>query len=204
MKSRAELESELEAAERRLIPISEKLDQLISKFAVVVVPDVQAWIRKEAVTRLQESHEKVNQEGPDFVRNFKADVTELLNRADSICVQALGDIRQWPHNKEMKESDLYTSSNDDFFSNVFRRSVSSLGTLLFKHSLIADQYSDRSWKKVHPGYEYAYNPGFDGRKYDEVVTYRNLLKEHFQLKQGISRLKVAIEKAKAMDLWDSV
>jgi len=205
MKSRTELESDLENAERQLAPACHKLDQLVKQFAVSIVPDVESWIKKEAVHQIQENHVKVNEAGVEFVRDFKADVTSLLGDINSICVNALGQSDKWPHNKNLTQQDLYTSGQNDFFSEVFKRAVSSLGNLLDKHKLIDDRDQNRSWRRAHPkGYEYSYHPGFDGRKYDEVSTYRNLLKTHWELKQSISRLKVDIEKAKTRDLWDEV
>ena len=203
MKSRTELEAELEKVERQLTPTTKELDELLKQFAISVVPEVKEWIKKEAIRQMEESYVKVNESGVDYVRNFKADVTALLETIDTTCLSALGPNDRWPHNKELQQQDLYASSQNDFFSDVFRRSVSSLGRILDTHGLLSDQKQNSSWRRATAkGYEYAYHTGFDGRKYDEVSSYRELLRKHWELKQSASRLKVDIEKAKTRDLWD--
>lgn len=203
MKSRAELEADLQRVEQQISPISAQLDNLAKQFAVSIVPEVKEWIKKEAIKQLEENHAKVNEAGVDFVRNFKADVTALLEDADATCVNALGPQDRWPHNKELQQQDLYASSQDDFFSGVFKRAISSLGKVLGTHGLTVDRTQNSSWRRSSASaYEYVYHPGFDGRRYKEVSSYSDLLKTHWDLKQSVSRIKVSIEKAKARDLWD--
>lgn len=203
MKSRSELEAELKDVEQKLVPTSKQLDDLLKRFAVSVVPEVEGWIKKEAIRQMEENHAKVNEAGVDFVRDFKGDVVALLENIDAICLSALGPEDRWPHNKDLQQQDLYTSSQNDFFSDVFRRAISSLGKIFDARGLLSDYRQNSSWRRApSKGYEYAYHSGFDGRKYEEVSTYRELLRTHWELKQSVSRIKVDIEKAKARDLWD--
>jgi hypothetical protein len=203
MKSRAELEAELQSVEQQIAPASGKLDDLIKQFAGSVASEVRDWIKNEAIRQMEDNHAKVNEAGADFVRTFKADVTALLNNAEAICVSALGPKDRWPHHKDLQQQDLYTSSQNDFFSDVFKRAISSLGKVLETHGLINDYTQNNSWRRASTkGYEYTYHPGFDGRKYEEISIYRELLRTHWELKQSASRAKVSIEKAKTRDLWD--
>ena len=205
MKNRTELEAELEEVEKKIVPTSQQLDDLLKRFAVSVVPEVKGWIKKEAIGQMEEHHAKVNEAGIDFVREFKGDVVALLDSIDEICLIALGPKDQWPHNKEIKQEDFYMSSQNDFFSHVFRRAVSSLGKILDARGLLTGNTQNSSWRRgPSRGYEYAYHSGFDGKKYEEVSTYRELLRTHWELKQSISRMKVSIEKAKTRELWDEV
>ncbi|HEY1136658.1 MAG TPA: hypothetical protein VGE64_04115 [Xanthomonadaceae bacterium] len=205
MKSRAELESELQKVEQQIAPASKQLDDLIEQFSVSVAPEVREWIKKEAIRQMEDNHAKVNEAGVDFVKDFKADVTALLDNTDTLCVNALGTKDRWPHHKDLQQQDLYTTSQNDFFSDVFRRAISSLGKVLDAHGLINDRAQNSSWRRASvKSYEYAYHPGFDGRKYQEISTYRELLRTHWELKQSVSRIKVSIEKAKTRDLWDEV
>ncbi|WP_157835181.1 MULTISPECIES: hypothetical protein [Xanthomonas] len=165
MKSRTELEAELQQVERKLVPTSNQLDDLLNRFAVSIVPEVKAWIKNEAIRQMEENHAKVNEAGVDFVRDFKGDVISLLENTDAICLSALGPKDRWPHNKELQPQDLYTSSQNNFFSDVFRRAISSLGKILDTRGLLSDYTQNSSWRRAPPkGYEYAYNPGFDGQK----------------------------------------
>ena len=203
MNSRANLEAELAEAEKKLAPASKQLDELIKQFAVSVAPEVKAWIEKEALVQLEENHTKVNEAGAEFVRDFKGDVTALMENVDTICANALGSKDRWPHNRELQNQDFYASSQNDFFSDVFRRAISSLGKILDSRGLFGEYKQNSSWRRAPlKGYEYAYHSGFDGRKYEEVSTYRDLLRAHWELKQSIARLKVSIEKAKTRELWD--
>ncbi|WP_426701175.1 hypothetical protein ACPPVV_17680 [Rhodanobacter sp. Col0626] len=205
MKSRTELEVELEEVEKKITPTSKQLDDLLNHFAVSVVPEVKGWIKKEAISQMEENHAKVNEAGVDFVREFKGDVVALLENIDEICLIALGPKDRWPHNKELQQQDLYASSQNDFFSDAFRRAISSLGKILDARGLLTGSTQNSSWRRAPSrGYEYAYHPGFDGRKYEEVETYRELLRTHWELKQSVSRIKVSIEKAKTRELWDEV
>jgi len=205
MKSRTELEAELEEVEKKLDPTSRQLDDLLKRFAASVVPEVKEWIKKEAISQMEENHAKVNEAGVDFVREFKGDVVALLENIDEICLIALGPKDRWPHNKELQQQDLYASSQNDFFSDVFRRAISSLGKILDARGLLTGYTQNSSWRRApSKGYEYAYHSGFDGRKYEEVSTYRELLRTHWELKQSVSRIKVSIEKAKTRELWDEV
>lgn len=202
-KTRTELEADLKEAERQLSPISDQLDGLVKQFSESVVPDVKNWVKNEAIRNLEENHTKVNEAGAEFVRNYKADVASLLENMDAVCITALGPKDKWPHNKELQQQDLYTSSGNDFFSDVFRRAISSLGKVLDTHGLISGNANNNSWRRVPSrGYEYAYHSGFDGRSYESISTYRELLRRHWELKQSVSRLKVEIEKAKTRDMWD--
>lgn len=203
MKSRAELEAELQKVEQQIAPAPKRLDDLIEQFSVSVAPEVREWIKKEAIRQMEDNHTKVNDAGVDFVKGFKAGVTALLDNIDTLCVDALGPKDQWPHHKDIQQQDLYASSQSHFFSDVFRRAISSLGKVLDEHGLINDRAQNNSWRRASvKGYEYAYHPGFDGRKYEEISTYRELLRTHWELKQSVSSIKVSIEKAKTRDLWD--
>ncbi|WP_256647483.1 hypothetical protein [Stenotrophomonas maltophilia] len=200
MNARTDVESQLEGVEGKLASASSRLDQLVLDFALSIAPDVSSWIEQAAVRKLEENHEKVNAGGLEFVRMFKADVTELSARATAICEEAIGKQDQWPHHRDLVESDFY-SSRTDFFGAIYKRAVSSLGDVLNKHGLIGAR--DGSWQRVRAShYEYAYHTGFDARKYEEVEAYRLLLREHFALKSEVARLVAEIQKAKARALWD--
>jgi hypothetical protein len=202
-RTRTELEADLKEAERQLSPISDQLDSLVKQFSESVVPDVKNWVKNEAIRNLEENHTKVNEAGAEFVRTYKADVAALLENMDAVCMTALGPKDKWPHNKELEQQDLYTSSNNDFFSDVFRRAISSLGKVLDTHGLINGYANNSSWRRApSKGYEYAYHSGFDARNYGSIPTYRELLRRHWELKQCVSRLRVEIEKAKTRDMWD--
>lgn len=200
MKSQAELERDLQAVAQQISPAAEQLDQLLRAFAKAIGPDVSSWIGAAAMRSVEDNHEKVMAAGPEFVRGVKADVTSLQDDAEAIALAALGDERHWPHNKNLTDSDFY-SSKSDFFSGIHRRAVSSLGAVLAKHQLIKG--GDSSWRRgAGSTYEYVYNSGFDPRKYEEVGAYQQLLKEHFELKKSAARLSEDIEKAKVRALWN--
>jgi hypothetical protein len=203
MKTRAQLEAELTDVQGRLDPLSKQLDSLLSQFSSSIEPDVEAWISAEARRQIEANHAKVNAGGIEFVREIKTDLSALRNNLQTICGNALGSSTRWPHNTALNEQDFYTFSNNDFFSDVFRRAIASLGTILYNHGLIDDRSTDKSWKRGNvTGFEYAYNPGFDSRKHPSIDTYKELLRAHLELRKSISQLAEEIEKAKTRELWD--
>ena len=203
MKTRAQLEAELTDVQSRLDPLSKQLDSLLSQFASSIVPEVDAWISAEARRQIEDNHAKVNAGGIEFVRGIKTDLSALQNNLQTICGNALGPSTRWPHNNALKEQDFYTSSSNEFYSDVFRRAIASLGTILHNHGLIDDRSTDKGWKRANAkGFEYAYNPGFDSRKYPSADTYRELLRTQLEPRKSISRISEEIEKAKTRELWD--
>ena len=202
-KTRADLEAELNVVEGQITPASLRLDELVKEFSEAVIPDVRAWVKKEAMREMEENHTKVNEAGGDFVARYKADVFALLENMDETTRISLGQRETWPHNVEISQHDSYPSSQNNFFSAVFKRAVSSLGKVLDAHGLINERGQNPSWRRQGSrGFEYVYHSGFDGKKYESIATYEELLRRHLELKQSALRLKVEIEKAKTRDLWD--
>jgi len=203
MKNRPQLEAELAEVEGKIGPLSRRLDSLLETFASSIVPDVDDWISSEARRQIEGNHAKVNAGGIELVRAIKADLSALKEMLPEVCRKALGPPERWPHNTALKEQDFYTASHNDFFSGVFRRAISPLGSVLYEHGLLDDRSSDKSWKRASlKGYEYAYNPGFDSRRHESTSAYRDLLKSQWELKKTASNLKEDIEKAKTRELWD--
>lgn len=201
MKSHVELERELEITNENIASADKHLDAVLRSFAEEITPAVASWIEAEGRRQVKNSYEKIGADAPELVPVIKSEVMALVSNADQLALNALGNSAQWPHKKQLSESDFYTSRSE-FLGHVFRRAVSPLGDLLATHKLIDSR--EGSWKRGASGkYEYAYHAGFEERTSPQAAIYKEALRSHHDLKKRAAELRREIEKAKINDLWDA-
>lgn len=208
MKASQKIQAEIDDLEAKLAPIHVQLDVLYERFAVELVPHVAKWMNGSVRRHIEDNATKVNAGGVESLRQFKADFASLLEQLPEICRKAIGAPDQWPH-REIPGSRADASSSkattEPYSAACYRRAINPLGSLLAKHGLLVGKPGYvAEWESAGANdYRYRINPGFDARNFPALQEHQAKRTESMKLKGAIAEKVKELEKAKALELWDS-
>ncbi|MBS3021415.1 hypothetical protein DJFAAGMI_04187 [Comamonas sp. PE63] len=208
MKASQKIQSEISNLESKLAPIHVELDELFERFASEMVPDVTRWMNGNVRRCIEHNAEKVNTEGIDSLRKLKDDFASLIAQLPDICRKAIGNPDQWPH-RENSDPHATTYSSKDvtepYTASSYRRAINPLGSVLAKHGFLNQRPGKiAEWESDGTnGYKYSINPSFESRRFPSLLEYSSKRSESNKIKNEIAAKTVELEKAKALELWDS-
>jgi hypothetical protein len=206
MHSSKDIEAEIAGLKAQADALPNALDTLYLAFADELPKQVEIWIRERVKGTIEGNASKIAQAGIEPVRALKADIEDLVSRLGTVCREALGPKPQWPHRSASgaPRPPSANSGSEPPGASQFRSAVSSLGAVLAKHGLVNPLPGHtREWEPKAPGkFIYAFNPGFDGKKFPSLQRYQDQLSRLRALEAQIQAKQKELEQARARELWD--
>jgi len=185
-----------------------ELDKRIAVFLEEVPKTIVEWIEAEARRSLMASPKVAEEMSRDNrLTNLKKAVNELKAGTASHVTQTYGDPQYWPHRgvRPRKASGIpqeHMLNREDFFQRTVRESVSRLGALLAKATVMT--LSSGDWQEAKGG-EWIYTgplPELASDLAKKMPLIDFALQQRATKDQEIRRFRTEVERAQATELWE--
>jgi hypothetical protein len=185
--------------------VDQALDLIIAEFQAEVVPFVEAWIKDFVLTTVEENPDQVQNLGAGRLKELKAEIASLFAELPKLVILETKDKNDWPHYRNIRETEYGGKKNEPFFNKTFRSLISYIAPVLDHYGLKPIFKGQiEVWKKDENGtFKYTLITGFQELKVTSREKFEAQEQARNLLVKEIEQYKAELAKAKARELFES-